>query len=893
MTAEGGSGRADTRPGSWVRLADVSWGRFVGIPLLFAVLTIAHTWPLARDAATHIQRDPDVTTGMWALTELAHQALYDPAHLMDGRIFYPYPGTIAVLDHQLASAVAAIPLVAAGAGGALVYNLSLLATFFLNGVFTWLLTRRLTGSDAAGIVAGCAFAFSSYHAYRLAQSHLLVTQWVPLALLMLHRFVERRTWSRWTALAIATLLVALSSWHIAVIGAIGIGIVALWTLASKRVDRKKIVGGLALIAFICGLALIPLAQSYQRMSQHWPPRTGEGRETLGTLAGNSANVANMISPPFNARTPLASVLPGADGGSGTFPGTVLVLLTLPALAALVRARGQPAGRVAVVLRWSVRISSALVVVALAAAAAGPAGAAFLDTLRPIAPMALFGVAVAVAGLAFAVRIGRGDADSDLKNIITYAALAAGGALLALGPRVLVGEADIGSGLWRFDLLPVRLIIRAPDRFFLLSVLGVAVLAGFGLARLVRGLSPTRSMALTTVALALLNVDLGFRMTELRPVPIAGNVEEWLATEEEYGAVIEYPLSLRRHSWPMFFSQIYDRRVVNGAGYLYPWEYRQMEDEEDLSTRQLAILWEYFHPRFAVVRTDRYAPARRRRVVARIEAQPEALGIRARFGDDFILELRDHGRGAELYRRWPRTALEGARGLELGGFITAGREDTSGELVVSLNGEVLLESRGDGVEQEATYRVAFDPEQLVAGSNLFTIWADYRQADTATSHPIGATGVSLPADVALRADRERARVQVNGRVFRPDKGYFLVVLDPYTGEVVDAAEFNVSWYAEDSEAMQSFIREIAPGSPVLLVTEFDASRELTAGAAEALRSLGVDTDLRGEFQMLHAAIGVKGALPGTALETTDPIRAELSLGEPDAREVQLTGLRLLR
>jgi len=106
------------------------------------VLTIVHTWPLARAPTVYLQGHADVTAGMWALTELARQILRDPLHLMNGNIFYPYPNTLAVLDHQLANALLAVPLVVAGAGSVFIYNAVVLASFFLSGLFTYLLVRR-------------------------------------------------------------------------------------------------------------------------------------------------------------------------------------------------------------------------------------------------------------------------------------------------------------------------------------------------------------------------------------------------------------------------------------------------------------------------------------------------------------------------------------------------------------------------------------------------------------------------------------------------------------------------------------------------------------------------------------------------------------------------------
>ena len=865
--------------------------RTLGVVGLFAALSVAHTWPLGRAPSTDMHLGPDPTTGMWAMTEISRQMARDPAHLMDGNVFYPFPGTIAILDHQFASALLAVPLVVAGVNGVLTYNVVILAIFLLNGVFTFLLVRRLTDSEPAGLVAGCAFAFSSYHAYHLPQTHVLATQWLPLALLALHGYLERPTWRRWTAFTVTALLVALTSWQIGVLGAVALGMVALWTLVADTHDMRRKAAGLLLAATVCGAALLPLAGAYARLGAQWPPPTGGGRETVGTLAGNSADLLGLVARPFNARAPYAPLLSFSEHSQpGVFPGLVVLVLVLPALATLGQLRRPPTTTKAKLLRWSLRGTAALVVLIVVAAAAGPRGDPLVGLLRPLAPFACFGLTAALAALLLARRTGA--ANPELSPTVTYAALAAAGILLAMGPRVLFGDVDLGSGLWRFDLLPLRLIIRAPDRLSLLLMLGASVLAGIGMARLLRRCSPKTAPLLTVAVLVALNADLAFREPAFLTVPAPREVDHWLADLPDEGAVVEFPLV--GNYWASYASQGYDRRTVNGQGYLFPWEYRQMEEVPDFSAAQMTLLWEHFHPRFVVIRGDLYEPAERARVDATIEALGGALQPLVRFGSDAVYELADRGRDTELFRRWPLAAIRDSRFLDLDGSVTPGRDGTAGKLVVTLNGRIVLEARGADAETRTSHSIPFAPEDLERGMNVFHIWADYQITDSAETHPIGTTGVNLAADVLIRSDRDRARVQINGWVTRPDKGYFLAVIDPVSGEISATGLFNVSWYAEDSEALVAFVDRIPAGYPVVVATAFDASRELTAGAVEALRELGLEVDLRDKFQVLHAAIGVKGAAPGSALEVSgNPPTLTLELGTPDRREVQLETLRLRR
>jgi hypothetical protein len=566
---------------------------------------------------------------------------------------------------------------------------------------------------------------------------------------------------------------------------------------------------------------------------------------------------------------------------------VVLLLMLPALAALRGSRGASSTMAERLVRWWLWITLALAVAITAGAAIGGATAGLVELLRPAMPFVLLAHALALAGLLKAWQSGPGDPEA--ANVLTYLALALTGAFLALGPRVFVGAVDVGSGLWRFDLLPVRLIIRAPQRLSLLLMLGAAVVAGLGLTRLSARLSKRATLALAVVALLAVNVDLNFRMHSFQDVPSPSAVDEWLAELPEDGATIEYPLL--RNPWGIYRSQLYDRRIVNGHGYLVPAQLQQVEAEPDFSPEQLALLWEHFHPRFVVFRPQAYLHADPAGLLDTIEAQPEALVPRASFDQEYVYELVDRGRGGSLFRRWPLTALRDRDGLVVEGVVTPGRDDTVGEILVLLNNRILLRSEGAAVENPFSILLAYGRDDLVPGMNTFEIRAGYRFAPTAPPHPIGTTGVNLRADVLIVANRSRSRVEINGRALAVDKGYFLAVVDAATGEVLRTGQFDVSTDEDAAPALVEFVQSIPDGSPVVVATEFDASRHLTRAAVSALRELGLDSTLRGRFGRAHAAVGVKGAPRGTALEDTHRLGLTLELGEIDKRVVQLHSLSL--
>ena len=68
------------------------------------------------------------------------------------------------------------------------YNLLFLSTFVLSGLGMFLLGRELTGSRAAGFVAGLAFAFSPFRFASMPHLQVLSSAWMPFVLFGLRRY---------------------------------------------------------------------------------------------------------------------------------------------------------------------------------------------------------------------------------------------------------------------------------------------------------------------------------------------------------------------------------------------------------------------------------------------------------------------------------------------------------------------------------------------------------------------------------------------------------------------------------------------------------------------------------------------------------------------------------
>ena len=171
----------------------MSTRRFLVISvLLFSLLTGVMTYPQVLHLRDSVHDEGDPLLNAWTLAWVAHQLPRAPARMFDANIFYPERRTLAFSETLLLPAVAMAPLGWAGAGPVLVYNIVLLSGFVLSGVGAALLVRTLTGWIGPALVAGIVFAFLPFRIDHYAHVQLQQTQCLPFALWAFHRLLERR-----------------------------------------------------------------------------------------------------------------------------------------------------------------------------------------------------------------------------------------------------------------------------------------------------------------------------------------------------------------------------------------------------------------------------------------------------------------------------------------------------------------------------------------------------------------------------------------------------------------------------------------------------------------------------------------------------------------------------
>ena len=239
--------------------------------LVFVVLSIVHTWPLATNPS-RLSRNDNADTQLceWIVSWIAHRMLRDPLHLFDANIFYPERYTLAFSEPLIPPGVIGMPLRWLGASPVLTYNLLLLVGFTLTAAGTYALIKRFTGDHLAGIMGGSLFAFNSYTLTSLPHLQAQYALWLPLAILAFDNLIRKRRTSDALMLALFLTLCAFTSIYLAVITAVAMGIVFVSRTPDwwgyRPVSFILQIGVVAVLA--CGVFLLVLSPYLRVFESH-------------------------------------------------------------------------------------------------------------------------------------------------------------------------------------------------------------------------------------------------------------------------------------------------------------------------------------------------------------------------------------------------------------------------------------------------------------------------------------------------------------------------------------------------------------------------------------------------------------------------------------------------
>lgn len=847
--------------------------------LLFILLAAVHTWPLLPQVASHTLDDGDSILNAWLLAAVARAIATHPLTFFDINAYYPFHDALATLDHQLGAVLFTGPVYLVSGNPQLALNLYTFATFVLSGVFCAMLAVELTGSTGAGIVAGSLFAFSSGRMENLNHSHVLGNFWLPLALLLLHRYLAAPTWRRLASVMAAALLLALTAWYNAALGPLALGIVAAAAILRHRPGAAA-VARLALGAVAAGVVIAAVALPYTRVAREFrsPPRfasASAGPETppdpaadghrsfsASAIQDNSTGLQAFVGVRQTASAPWLERLrkSGLVGGR-FFPGVAGAALALMAVTLLVRAQARASW-----LSWPALGLAAIFAFAVLSLATHR----FLGWPLVMSRSTWFFALLVGSFVAWiALPMPAEPPYPWLDHARTYFVIALVGGALSLGVSVYLWNTPIARGIYPasapgFDLL------RAPVRFGALCALGTAVLAAFGYAAATRRLQGHARTAVAACVLLLVNVELYAPMARMRPLPRVPEVYNWLRRAPA-GAVVEFPA--HANLWSLQWSLVHGQPLAQGYGLVEPRSYARLRDDDDLSPAMIEHIRSNLHARYIVVDRTKYAGPKAAALEANLAQNAGTLTkVTASEGRD-VFEIAGPSRGMPVLRAYPAWMLESARGVSIDASLEPVRPGAAHVVEVWGNGQLLASAPWQpGVPSPRIFAPL--PPDRGDGVNV-EVLGDY---------------LVRPPEISVDAQARATRLQVGGHVWGGRRGYTLAVIAP-GGHVEEVRTFDTSWFESASHDLAARIAAIPQGWTAALATNYDASRALTADAVEALRTLGMVTDLRGRFRVMHAAIGTKGGAPGTALEDVSPDAARCANGTPALVPVSVRDVRI--
>ena len=240
----------------------------VAVAILFVVLSVAMTWPLARNLSRAVTGwgDPYLNAcyldwDVWSATHLG-------TRLFDAPVFYPNRNTLAFTEHLCGIAIFAAPLRWLGAGPITVTNILWILGFAFTGFGTYILGRMITGSPGAGIVAGIFAAFVPWRFLQLEHLQIAVAGWLPLMIAALLHFAKERTWRNAALFGVIFFMNGWTNLHYFVFGAVAIALAAPFALG--RDDRAYV--KLATSAIVAVVLLLPFLLPYRTAMEQYHMR---------------------------------------------------------------------------------------------------------------------------------------------------------------------------------------------------------------------------------------------------------------------------------------------------------------------------------------------------------------------------------------------------------------------------------------------------------------------------------------------------------------------------------------------------------------------------------------------------------------------------------------------
>jgi hypothetical protein len=561
-------------------------GRRAGVSLLAVALAVALTWPLAFK----LDRVGRLNTGdgqfsLWNVAWVAHALTTRPSWLFNANIFYPHYDTLAYSESNILPGFVGSPVyLLTGGNPFATHNFVVLVGFVASFLAAYALARYLTGHRGAALLCGIAYAYCPFVFARMAHVQLLMTFGIPLALLTLHRLIDRPTFGRAWALAAALIAQGLACAYYGIFAGLTVGLGVIYYGIARGLWRSRqywlVVAAAATITI---LALTPFFIPYLQIQADF----GFVRQ-LDEAEMFSADWRAWLASSAHAHQWLLHLL--EHWNEVLFPGIITTTLGLAGI--WIGLRDKP-------------IESA------------PKPVPLPGVMVPVALRSQGGNG---ATPELSAPRGEGEREPTRETTIFYVLIGAIAFWASFGPKA-------GFYTALYYTIPVFSFLRAPARFGIMVALALAVLMAIAVRDLLAKAKPrTGEIVIGALACAL--------VAELATVPLIlieadppDQAYKMLANMPR-GALLEMPFFYRRSDYPrhaeyMLNSTYHWQPLINGYSDHIPGDFREMAVPmssfpsaesfkllRQRKARYVAFHWRYYDSRSAdraKERIEKYRP----------------------------------------------------------------------------------------------------------------------------------------------------------------------------------------------------------------------------------------------------------------------------------------------
>ncbi len=235
--------------------------------MIFVVLTLAFTWPLAPNLDRAVADPGDPLINIWILDWDWWATFRQPLSLFHANAFHPAKYSLAYSENLYGLAVLLFPLRALGVGPVATYNIAMIAGIAFCGFGAYLLGWHLTRSFPAALAAGVFYAFVPFRFVHLSHVQHAWGGWLPLMLYALLRYAEKPAWTRGAVFAALFVMNGLTNIHYLMFGALATAITAAILVprsAWRELVVPLIVGLLVLAPFLYPYVAVQKLYDMQR-----------------------------------------------------------------------------------------------------------------------------------------------------------------------------------------------------------------------------------------------------------------------------------------------------------------------------------------------------------------------------------------------------------------------------------------------------------------------------------------------------------------------------------------------------------------------------------------------------------------------------------------------------